>query len=52
MNYEYYESNIINAIKRKKANWIGHIFRRKCLLNQVIEGKVEGRIEGTERRGR
>jgi hypothetical protein len=35
-----------------KANWIGHILRRNCLLKHVIEGKVEGRIEMTGRRGR
>jgi hypothetical protein len=32
--------------------WIGHILRRNCLLKHVIEGKLEGRIEMTERRGR
>jgi len=31
-----------------KANWIGHIFYRNCLLQLVIEGK---RFE-TRRRGR
>jgi hypothetical protein len=25
----------------KKANWIGHIFCRNCLLKHVIEGKME-----------
>jgi hypothetical protein len=35
-----------------KANWIGHILRRNCLLKHVIEGKAEGRIEMTGRRGR
>jgi hypothetical protein len=24
--------------KKEKANWIGHILRRNCLLNDVIEG--------------
>ena len=46
------ERNVIHALKRWKANWIGFIFRRKCLLNQIIEGKVDGGIEGMERRGR
>jgi hypothetical protein len=46
------ERNIIHRIKRRKANWIGHILRRNCLLKQVIEGKLEGRIEITGRRGR
>ena len=34
--------------KTKEAKWMGHIVRRNCLLQQVIEGK----IEGTERRER
>jgi hypothetical protein len=46
------ERNIVHTIKRRKANWIGHILRRNCLLKHVIEGKVEGRIEMTGRRGR
>jgi hypothetical protein len=33
------ESNIIHVIKRRKANWIGHIFRN-CLLKHIIRGKV------------
>ena len=35
-----------------KANWIGHILRRNCLLQRVIEGKRKGGIQVTERRGR
>jgi hypothetical protein len=31
---------------------IGHILRRNCLLKHVMEGKLEGRIEMTGRRGR
>ena len=38
--------------KKKKANWTGHILRRKCLLKHVIEGNIEGRIEVTGRPGR
>jgi hypothetical protein len=41
-----------NTIKRRKANWIGHIVRRNCLLKHAIEGKLERRIEMTGRRGR
>jgi hypothetical protein len=37
---------------RRKANWIGHSLCRNCLLKHVIEGKLEGRIEMTGRRGR
>jgi hypothetical protein len=46
------ERNILHGIKRRKATWIGHILRRTFLLKHVIEGKLEGRIEMTGRRGR
>jgi hypothetical protein len=36
--------NILRTIKRKKANWIGNILRRNCLLKHVIEGVIERRI--------
>ena len=32
------ERNIIHTIKRRKADWIAYILRRKCLLKHVIEG--------------
>jgi hypothetical protein len=35
------ERNILHRIKTRKANWIGHILRRNCLLKHVIEGKLE-----------
>jgi hypothetical protein len=44
------ERNILHTIKRRKFNWIGHILRRNCLLNYIIEGKIEGRIEVTGRK--
>jgi hypothetical protein len=46
------ERNILHAIESRKANWIGHILRRNCLLQQVIEGKIKGGREVTGRRGR
>jgi hypothetical protein len=46
------ERNIVHTIKSREANWIGHILRRNCLLKHVIEGKLEGMIEMTGRRGR
>jgi hypothetical protein len=46
------ERNILHTIKRRKANWIGHILRRNCLLKHMIEGMLEGRIETKERRRR
>ena len=46
------QRNILHEIKKRKANCIGHILRRNCLLQQVIEGKIKGQIEVTRRRGR
>jgi hypothetical protein len=39
-------------ISKRKANWVGHILRRNCLLQRVIEGKIKEEIEVTGRRGR
>ena len=41
--------NILQEIRKRKANWIGHNLRRNCLLQQVIEGKIKGGIETTGR---
>jgi len=38
--------------RKRKANWIGHILSRNCLLKQVIEGKIKGEMEVARRRGR
>jgi hypothetical protein len=46
------KSNILHEISKHKANWIGHILHRNCLLHQVIEGKIKGGIEVTGRQGR
>ena len=46
------QRNILHEIKKRNANWFGHILRRNCLLQQVIEGKIKGQIEVRRRRGR
>jgi hypothetical protein len=46
------QRNILHEICKQKANWIGHILRRNCLLKRVTEGKIQGRIEVTGRRRR
>ena len=46
------QRNILHEVRKQKANWIGHILRRNCLLKQVIEGKVKGETAVTRRRGR
>jgi len=35
------QRNILHEIRKWKANWIGHILRRNCLLQQVIKGKIK-----------
>ena len=46
------QRNILHEINKRKANLIGHILRRNCLLQQGVEGKIKGGIEVTGRRGR
>jgi len=42
------KKNNVRTVTWRRADWIGHILRKNCLLRHVIEGK----IEGTGRRGR
>ena len=36
------ERNMLHTVTKRKANWIGHILRRNCLLKDFIEGKTKG----------
>jgi hypothetical protein len=44
------QRNVLHEIRKGKADWIGHILHRNCLLQQVIEGKIKGGIEVKGRR--
>ena len=44
------QRNILHEIRKRKANLIGHILRRNCLLKQVIEGKIKAEMEVARRR--
>jgi len=46
------QRNILHEISKRKANWIGHILRRNCLLKRVIELKIKGGIKVRGRWGR
>jgi hypothetical protein len=46
------QRNILHEIRKQKANWIGHILCRNCLLQRIIEGNIKRVIEVTERQGR
>jgi hypothetical protein len=45
------QRNTLHEIRKRKANWIGHILRRNCRLQRVIEGKIQEGIEVTGRQG-
>ena len=45
------QRNILHEIRKRKANWVGHILRRNCLLQWVVEEKIQRGIEVTGRRG-
>jgi hypothetical protein len=46
------QRNILHEIRKRKANWIGHILGRNCILQRVTEGNIKGGIEVTGRQGR
>jgi len=46
------ERNILQTIKRRKVNWIGHVMFRNCLLKYGIICEIEGRIKVTGRGGK
>ena len=38
------DRNILYTVKRRKANWIGHVLRKNCLLIHVAEENIYGMI--------
>lgn len=42
----------LQKLKMIKVNWMGGILRRNCLQKHVIEGKIDGRLKVTRRRGK
>ena len=42
--------NILPAIRKWKAKWIGHFLCRNCLLKQVIEGNLKEEIKLTRKK--
>jgi hypothetical protein len=43
--------NILHRIKRRNADYVGHILRIICFLKHIIEVNTAGEIEVTGRRG-
>jgi len=37
------QQSLMNAIRVRQRNWIGHILRGNSLLRTALEGKVEGK---------
>jgi len=46
------QRKILHEIHKRKANWIGHILHRNCLVQRVTEGEIQGGIEVTGIQGR
>jgi hypothetical protein len=44
------DRNSLSNVKRRKVNWMDHILRTNCLLKDVTDRTVEGRVEVTEKR--
>jgi hypothetical protein len=36
------DRKILHKIKRRTANWTGHILSKNCLIRHITEGKKEG----------
>ena len=34
------EKNVLQAITKRKANWIGNIWGRNCFLDHFIQGEI------------
>lgn len=46
------EDKLQKSGNRGKTKWIGYIFRWNGLPKHIIQGKIQGNIEQTGRRGR
>jgi len=46
------EKEFLNTTRRRKVNWIRHILCRYFVLRNNFEGKIEGMIGMTGKRGR
>jgi len=44
------ERSILQTMRRRQGNWLGHILHRNWLLKQVIEGKIEARTSNGKTR--
>ena len=44
------DMNILEKIKRREANWIGHILLSKCLLNTLLKERRRKLSEGKTRK--
>jgi hypothetical protein len=38
------QRNVLHEIRKRKANWIGHILSRNYFLQRITEEKIQGRI--------
>jgi hypothetical protein len=46
------QRDILHEIRKRKANWIGHILRKNCVLQHITEGEIERGILVKIKQGR
>jgi len=46
------QRSVLHEVRKRKVNWVGHILRRNCLLQRVIEGKIKGGGDRSDRKTR
>jgi len=34
--------SLMNTIRQRQKNWLGHVFRSESLLHTVLEGRMDG----------
>jgi len=39
---------LMNTIRQRQKNWLGHMLRSECLLRTVSEGRMEGSRTGRQ----
>ena len=43
---------LLEKIRTRKRRWVGHVLRGECLIREVVEGRIDGKItRGRPRKG-
>ena len=41
---------MLELVRKRKRNWLGHLLRRNCLLKDALEGMINGKKGHSRRR--